>query len=118
MRGSKAIVAAALALSLIPGVAAASEERPTGLTFSPALAGPGDLVTVSTSACGPAASAVVYPKSLAAPAMLAPAVEPGRAEGTIRILSSAEPGTYTIPAVCADGTQVNGVLKVPRSWIG
>jgi len=112
------IATAAMALSLIPGAAVASEKQPAGLMFAPEIAGPGDLVTVRTTACGPAASAVVYPKSLAPPAMLAPALEPGRAEGVIRILSSAEPGSHTIPAVCADGTRVSGTLKVPGSWIG
>lgn len=50
------IATAAMALSLIPGAAVASEKQPAGLMFAPEIAGPGDLVTVRTTACGPAAS--------------------------------------------------------------
>ena len=119
MRGFGARLAAAtLALSLTPSVAGAVSDEPSGLTFSPELVGPGDLVTVQTTACGPAATAVVYPKSLSAPAALGPSLVPGRAEGTFRVLTSAEPGTYTVTGVCGSGKRIGGALKVPHSWIG
>jgi hypothetical protein len=110
--------AALIALGLLPVAANAAAGEPDGLTFTPALAGPGDLVTVRTTACGAAASAVVYAKSLGGTVMLGPALQPGRAEGSFRVFTSAEPGTYVVRGVCANGTHIAGVLRVPKSWVG
>jgi hypothetical protein len=118
MRGFNGWVSAVvLVVALAPAAAGAATE-PEGLTFVPDLASPGDLVTVRTSACGAAASGMVYAKSLGGNVWLRPALKPGVAEGQFRVLGSADPGRHTILGVCADGTHVGGVLKVPRSWVG
>lgn len=123
MRGLRfRVAAAALAVGLLPGVlagaAAAADEKPAGLIFAPDLAGPGDLVNVRTGACGPASSGVVYAKTLGGTVVMSPGLRPGVAEGTFRVFSTATPGTHTIRGFCADGTPLDGVLKVPQSWIG
>ena len=121
MRGLRIrVAAAALAVGLLPGAgaAAAAGEQPAGLIFAPDLAGPGDLVTVRTGACGPASSGVVYAKSLGGTVVMSPGLRPGMAEGAFRVFSTATPGAHTIRGFCADGTRLDGVLKVPESWIG
>ncbi|MDT0572174.1 hypothetical protein RM704_32765 [Streptomyces sp. DSM 3412] len=99
------------ALATTPAYGGAGTGR---LELSPAGVVPGDVVTVSTAACGVDGTATGDAGAVGAGSFpLAPGAGQERLGGRFEVPPSAQPGTYEIVATCGDGEpRVTGDLVV------
>ncbi|QFQ97045.1 hypothetical protein F9278_13420 [Streptomyces phaeolivaceus] len=115
-RTVRPLTATALALTLAAFAAApAYGGAGTGrLELSPTGVVPGDEVAVHTAACGAKGTAAGDASAVGAGSFsLAPDDGEGRLDGRFEVPPSAQPGTYEIVAICANGgRRVTGDLVV------
>ncbi|CAL9532506.1 hypothetical protein SUDANB6_04084 [Streptomyces sp. enrichment culture] len=111
LTGTALAVAAA---GLVAAPAYGDEGGGGDLRVYPSSVVPGDLATANTAACGDGGTAAGDASAVGAGAFtLAPTAHDGEAIGEFRVPPSAQPGTYEITAVCAEGgRRVTGDLVV------
>ncbi|GGL68515.1 hypothetical protein GCM10010129_09880 [Streptomyces fumigatiscleroticus] len=98
-----ALAVAAVGLLAAPAYGAGATDA-GGLEVYPSSAVPGERITVNTTACGDGGTAAGDAGAVGGGSFtLAPTAHEGDAVGQFRVPPGAQPGTYEITAVCAEG---------------
>jgi hypothetical protein len=108
-----ALTAATIALSAGPALAA----PPGGIEASPTPVAPGSTVSLTTTACGKNATAVVTVFDVAPRGRKVRLTSKGQTfaenvQGSFRIPKKAKKGPHGITGRCSDGTRLTGVIVV------